>query len=174
MTQALTFRFATLSDADAITANVERAYRGEESARGWTSEAHLMTNPRLAPGEIAGIVADPDARFVMAESAGELLATALITNEGSGVAYFGLFAVVPARQAGGIGRTVLAECEDRARTLWGAKIMRMTVISVRSELIAYYERRGYTLTGERKPLAIEHASGAAQSNFDLLILEKKL
>ena len=49
--------------------------------------------------------------------------------------------VEPASQARGVGRALLARSEELARG-WGASRMRMTVISVRAELIAYYERRG--------------------------------
>jgi ribosomal protein S18 acetylase RimI-like enzyme len=62
-----------------------------------------------------------------------------------------MFAVTPARQSGGIGRTVLAAAEAFAVEHWQATTMEMTVIGQRDELIAWYERRGYCLTGERRP-----------------------
>ncbi|MFD9261774.1 GNAT family N-acetyltransferase, partial [Streptomyces sp. NPDC059538] len=50
-----------------------------------------------------------------------------------------------------LGKEILAEAERRARENWGAKEMRMTVVNVREELIAYYVRRGYRRTGELSP-----------------------
>jgi ribosomal protein S18 acetylase RimI-like enzyme len=41
--------------------------------------------------------------------------------------------------------------EQYAQELWGIQKIWMTVISVRKELIAYYERRGYARTGRFKP-----------------------
>ena len=41
--------------------------------------------------------------------------------------------------------------EAFARDRFGAERMRMTVIDKRTELIAFYERRGYLQTGEREP-----------------------
>ena len=43
----------------------------------------------------------------------------------------------------------------------------MTVIERRPELIAYYERRGYARTGERRPLP-------PAPEFDLLVLERPI
>jgi hypothetical protein len=37
---------------------------------------------------------------------------------------------------------------------WGCKLIYMTVISVRTELIAWYERHGYVNTNKTKPFSI--------------------
>jgi ribosomal protein S18 acetylase RimI-like enzyme len=65
--------------------------------------------------------------------------------------YFGMFAVDPIRQSGGLGKSMLAEAERIADADFGCARMEMTVISVRDELIAWYERRGYRRTGKYKP-----------------------
>jgi ribosomal protein S18 acetylase RimI-like enzyme len=62
-----------------------------------------------------------------------------------------MFAVRPGSQGGGLGRRVLARAERLAREEWGVREMHMTVISVREELIAWYERRGYRRTGRMAP-----------------------
>jgi ribosomal protein S18 acetylase RimI-like enzyme len=66
-------------------------------------------------------------------------------------AYFGMFAVSPALQGGGLGKVIIAEAERTVREAWGATEMHMTVISVREDLIAWYERRGYRRTGRMTP-----------------------
>ena len=68
-----------------------------------------------------------------------------------GAAYFGMFAVSPGLQGAGIGKVVLDEAERRARELWGATRMEMTVLVQREELIAWYERRGYRRSGATQP-----------------------
>jgi GNAT superfamily N-acetyltransferase len=75
-----------------------------------------------------------------------------LRREADGACYLGMLTVDPARQAGGIGRGLLERSEAIARE-WGCGLMRMTVISMRSELIAYYERKGYRLTGKTVPFA---------------------
>jgi GNAT superfamily N-acetyltransferase len=66
--------------------------------------------------------------------------------------------VEPTAQNSGVGRAVLAHAEGLARG-WGCSRMRMTVISTRSELIAYYERRGYVRTGIREPFPADAGVG---------------
>lgn len=66
-------------------------------------------------------------------------------------AYFGMFAVSPDLQGAGLGKVIIAEAERIVREAWGARQMHMTVISVRDDLIAWYERRGYRRTGRMTP-----------------------
>ena len=69
---------------------------------------------------------------------------------GEDAGYIGLLSVRPDRQDQKLGRTLLAAAEDLARSR-GVTLMRMRVINVRDTLIAWYERRGYALTGETEP-----------------------
>ena len=173
------FRYATADDAPAVTALIERAYRGPEAASGWTTESHLLTGPRTTDAEIRSLIADHDSRFVLAERFDNaarrdvLLACALIQKDGS-EAYFGMFAVDPTQQASGVGRTVLEKCERAARDLWAAKAVTMVVIHLREELIAWYERRGFERTGKTEPFPFHAASGAVRGDFHLIELRKAL
>lgn len=144
------FRSATAADVPQIVALVESAYRGDVSRAGWTTEADLLDGQRTDPEDVSGIVTDPDGRVVMVERDGTTLACFQLEHRGDH-AYFGMFAVRPDLQGGGVGRAALAEAERIARDEWGAADLRMTVIVQREELIAWYERRGYRRTGERKP-----------------------
>ncbi|HVF35929.1 MAG TPA: GNAT family N-acetyltransferase [Candidatus Saccharimonadia bacterium] len=148
--RALRFRPATPDDVGSIVALVESAYRGEVSKQGWTTEADLLDGQRTDPAGVLALVAAADSRIVLAERDGRLLACAHLERHGRW-AYFGMFAVRPDLQGGGVGNEVLVECERIARAEWGCIEMRMTVISLRAELIGWYERRGYRKTGERKP-----------------------
>ena len=100
--------------------------------------------------EIDRIVADLASRFVLAESNAAVVGCALVLRAGDGV-YFGMFAVDPLRQAGGIGKALLAACEDAAGELWSAQAMTRSVISLRSDLIEWYGRRGYRRAGTSGP-----------------------
>jgi ribosomal protein S18 acetylase RimI-like enzyme len=53
-------------------------------------------------------------------------------------------------QGSGIGKHLMHEAERVARA-WQCSAMEMTVIDIRDELIAFYERRGYVRTGIKKP-----------------------
>jgi GNAT superfamily N-acetyltransferase len=146
----LEFRAATPADADAIVALVESAYRGDASRAGWTTEADLLDGRRTGVDDVLASIARPRSQVLLAEREGRLQACAHVAvDEGAG--YFGMFSVVPSLQRAGVGRLVLAEAERIAREEYGQAVMRMTVIDVRDELIAYYERRGYRRTGVTKP-----------------------
>jgi len=143
---ATTFRLATSADVDAIVALVESAYRGDVSRKGWTTEADLLDGQRTDPMGVAELIAKPGSCMLLAERDGALLACANLEKRGE-AGYFGMFSVRPDLQGAGIGRAMLAEAERIARDDWQCREMQMTVISVRDELIAWYERRGYRRTG---------------------------
>ena len=147
---ALSFRAATPADVDAVVALVESAYRGEPSRAGWTTEADFLDGRRTGADDVLAQIARPRSVVLLAERGGALLACAHVAVE-DGAGYFGMFSVVPGLQGGGIGKQVLAEAERIAREDFSQAVMRMTVIDIRDELIAFYERRGYRRTGKFKP-----------------------
>ena len=87
-----------------------------------------------------------------------------------------MFSVDPGRQGGGIGKQLLAEAERIVRDDWTLPSMRMTVIDIRDELIAFYERRGYRRTGIFKPFPYGDARFGLPRRDDLRfeVLEKLL
>ena len=141
-----TFRTATAADVPSLVALIESAYRGESSRAGWTTEADLLEGRRTDSEGVMAVLQGQDSRMVVVESDGALLACCQLEDR-RGHAYFGMFAVRPELQGGGLGRRLLAEAERLAGEQWGAKQMHMTVISAREDLIAWYVRRGYTRTG---------------------------
>lgn len=147
---AITFRAAVAGDVPALVDLVESAYRGERSRAGWTTEADLLDGQRTDPTMMAEVIAEPGGVVLIAEEGGAPVACCQLERR-DGYAYFGMFAVSPARQGGGVGRAVLAEAERYARDEWDAVEMRMTVIVQRADLIAWYERRGYARTGDLSP-----------------------
>jgi len=147
---ALCFRTATRADADAIVALVHSAYRGESSRAGWTTEADLLDGQRTDAEEVSTLIVAPDSQIVLCEYGAELVASAHIQKQAESGS-FGMFAVRPGRQRHGIGSALLAETERRAREDWGCTSMRLSVITLRAELTAWYERRGYRRTGIVKP-----------------------
>jgi GNAT superfamily N-acetyltransferase len=96
------------------------------------------------------VIKGPQSRLVAVERDGLMVACCQLERRGDS-AYFGMFAVRPALQGAGLGKAIIAEAERCAREEWGAREMQMTVISVREDLIAWYERRGYRRTGKTSP-----------------------
>ncbi|RXS88447.1 GNAT family N-acetyltransferase [Streptomyces sp. TM32] len=149
-TSELTFRTALDADVPGLVELIESAYRGDTSRTGWTTEADLLAGQRTDPDGVTAVVRKADGRLLIAERDGELIACCQLEHRGDH-AYFGMFAVRPQLQGGGLGKVIIAEAERIARETWGVREMRMTVIRQRDELIAWYERRGYRRTGELTP-----------------------
>lgn len=167
------FTYATLADVARVAALIERAYRGPQAATGWTNEAAILTGPRSSPAEVENLIRDGNSRFVLALDDETLVGCALIQEHADG-AYFGMFAIDPAIQGGGLGKALVARCERAAKELWQAAFLRLTVISLREPLIEWYERRGFVRTGEHEPFPFDKATGALRTDFDLIVLEKPL
>ena len=144
------FRDATVADVPALVALVTSAYRGEASRAGWTTEAEFLDGNRIDPEVLRADIARPRSRVLLVEDGAGLVACAHVAEE-DGAGYFGMFAVRPELQGGGVGKRLLAETERIVRDEWRLPAMRMTVIDIRDALIAFYERRGYRRTGIFKP-----------------------
>ena len=146
----LTFRHATLADIDALVMLVTSAYRGDASKQGWTTEADMLDGQRIDPEVLRKDIERPRSLIIIAEREAQLLACVHVAED-DGAGYLGMFSVKPGLQGGGVGKLLLAEAERIARDEWRLPAMRMTVIDIRDELIAFYERRGYRRTGIIKP-----------------------
>jgi ribosomal protein S18 acetylase RimI-like enzyme len=161
----LALRAARREDAEALSALVNSAYRGDSSRVGWTTEADLLGGQRTDPdalresieqGETMGdrvlLVHEAVQPSGPAGGSAALAIDACVQLERHGdEAYLGMFTVRPTLQGGGLGRRLLAGAEQDARRRWGVTAVHMTVIAQRAELIAWYERRGYRATGETAP-----------------------
>jgi GNAT superfamily N-acetyltransferase len=170
-------RPAVAADIPALHALVESAYRGDSARQGWTHEADLLDGRRTDPGRLAALLADPAQTVLIASAAdARLIGCVNITDCGDGEAMLGLLAVRPDQQAAGLGGRLIAAAEDFARSTRAAHRMTMTVIASRKDLIAYYVRRGYADTGERRPFpAHDPGFGLPKVNdLEFVVLGKSL
>lgn len=135
------YRFATEADRQALARLVNSAYRGPG---GWTSERELLRGPRLEAGAI------PLEGTLCFPAAGPIVACVHLERREK-YAYLGMLSVEPTQQGRGWASRVLRRAEQFVAEVWKLPEVRMTVIGQRSELIAFYERRGYRRVGERQP-----------------------
>ena len=151
---SVAIRAARASDLPLLHPLIERAYRGDSARRGWTHEADLLSGTRTDAATLTAIVADPAQVLLMAEEDAVPLGCVNVAMRGGGLAYLGLLCIEPEKQALGLGRQLIAAAEAHARDAFGCTTIEMTVIEQRTELIAYYQRRGWQLTGERRDFPI--------------------
>lgn len=166
----LAVRPATLDDADAIAALVHLAYRSDESRQGWTTELELVGGQRTDPAMVASMVEDPEGLVLVSPDAEGLLACCHLQRRVGG-GYLGMFAVRPGRQGNGVGRRMLVAAERWVVREWGAHRLELTVLGQRPELIAWYERRGFVLTGELHDFPYGDERFGTPHRPDLVLLE---
>ena len=166
-------RPATPADLPALVALVNAAYRGDASKAGWTTEADFIEGDRIGVPSLQADLADSAVHLLLlpAGEPGEPpLGCVRLEAMGDGrVWMLGMLSVRPTAQAQGAGRVLLAGAEAHALSR-GAAAIRMTVITIRDTLIAWYGRRGYADTGERQP----YAYGGALRPLEFVVLEKVL
>lgn len=166
---------ATAGDIPQMVALINSVYRGESSKRGWTTEADFIAGEiRTDEDDIAALMALPTTTFLKAEhpDAG-LIGTVFLSKKDNEKLYLGMFSVHLDWQAVGVGRRMLRASEDLAISL-GCSAVIMQVVSIREELVAWYERNGYHLTGERKPFDADPKFGNPTIPLEFVILEKPL
>lgn len=149
-----TARPATVAHLPALYPLIERAYRGDAARLGWTHEADLLFDTRTEPGELEAIIADPRQVLLMLAEQDTPLGCVNVADRGGGLAYLGLLCIEPARQGQQLGRKLMTAAEAWARDVFRCTSIEMTVIEQRRELIAYYERRGWHETGERRDFPV--------------------
>lgn len=151
-----TIRLAAREDLPVLHPVIERAYRGDSARLGWTHEADLIIEgARTDLATLEAVVAHD--HLLIALDGDTPIGCVQVTGKSGGLAYLGLLCIEPRLQASGLGKRLLVAAEAFARDTLGATRMEMTVIDRRTELIAYYVRRGYLPSGERRdfPIALD-------------------
>lgn len=161
-------------DYPSIVALVNAAYRGEASKEGWTTEANLITGDKRVDEERLAIeLLQPGAVVLKLNTdEGQLLGCVFLHHTEFGL-YLGMLSVWPGLQAKGIGKTLMWAAEQHARSV-GTRRIYMNVVSVRTELISWYQRLGYSKTGETKPFPDTPEFGVPLFPLEFIVLEKYL
>jgi ribosomal protein S18 acetylase RimI-like enzyme len=149
----LNFHKAELIDSTSIAQLINSAYRGETSRKGWTTEADILDGLRTTTADVAKIIKRKDAFILIGVLKDEIVATICCGWQelaGKNTVHFGMIAVKPTLQNKGYGKTLIQAAEAITLREWRVVGFHMTVISMRQELIAFYERLGYVRTGEFK------------------------
>jgi ribosomal protein S18 acetylase RimI-like enzyme len=167
---------AVEADYAAIVDLANLAFRGSGSVAGWNIEAGIIEGQRLNESLLReDLAAKPGAQLLTYrdDPDGALLGTVWLDERKDGVWNLGLLTVRPDRQSRQLGRALLAAGEDFAKERGGRRI-RMTVVNVRDALIAWYERRGYRLTGETQPFPYgdERYGRPLRDDLHFVVLEK--
>jgi GNAT superfamily N-acetyltransferase len=165
---------ATIIDVPELTALVNSAYRGDSSKKGWTNESHLLDGTRIDEATFASYFINPNITILkFTNSENKIEACVHLEKQGNKL-YLGMLTVQPVLQNSGIGKQLLLAAEDYAKQMV-CNVITISVISLRHELIAYYERKGYVATGKSFPFPAEHEQfGKPKQALELITMEKRL
>ena len=170
----LTFRPALLEDVESIVVLVNAAYRGDSSRAGWTTEADLLGGQRTDADEVSSLIGARNSLLLLCFDDDELTGTVHIQHAHR-VAHMGMLVIKPGLQGRGLGKKLMQAAEAAAIKMWGADKMLMHVITLRHELIAFYERRGYRRTGKIKAFPDELRFGIPKvAGLEIELMEKTL
>lgn len=147
----IVFRRAQQSDVPAIVVLVNSAYRGDSSRAGWTTEADILGGQRTDAEEIAQLLAEAGSEFLLCLRGDEIIGTVHLQRQDEDTAYLGMLVIKPGLQGQGLGSRLMDEAERFLKTSWNISRLQMQVITLREELIAFYERRGFLRTGAYIP-----------------------
>jgi len=164
---------ATITDVPELNRLVNSAYRGEESKKGWTTEADLLGGIRIDEETLTEYFSKDAVSILKYTDDNEQILGSVYLEIKQDKLYLGMFSVSPVLQGKGIGRILLEEAEVIAKQS-NCHTITMTVISSRKELIEWYERRGYIFTGEIQPFEGGGLFGEIKQPIEFIIMEKTI
>lgn len=172
MKDSITIRRATPDDIPSLNNLVNSGYRGEGSKQGWTTEADLLEGIRTTEESLLQMMKKPEATIILAEESGNLTGCVYLEKQDDAL-YLGMLTVKPNLQGKGLGAQLMEVAEQKAIEE-GCTKMKITVITVRDELIAFYKRKGYVDTGRRHPFVLGEHFGTPKQSLEFMEMEKTL
>jgi ribosomal protein S18 acetylase RimI-like enzyme len=163
---------ATFKDISALNLLINSAYRGESSKAGWTTEADILGGQRTDEEDLKAIISKNGCTILKyTNDSGEIISCVRLEKHDNKM-YLGMLTVLPVLQGGGIGKQMMTASEKFAQEE-NCIAVYMQVIKGRNELIAWYERQGYSDTGERKPFPMNDPRfGIPKKELEFIIMQK--
>ncbi len=165
---------ATIEDVPHLVALINSAYRGEESKKGWTTEADIIGGTlRIDEQELTGLMNAEGSRFLKFVNEQNVIEGCVYLHQHDDEMYLGMLSVSPVLQSRGIGKQLMRDAEIHAKKMKSVRIF-MRVISARHELIHWYEKQGYSQTEQREPFPTGTRFGVPLQPVHFIIMEKRL
>ena len=165
---------ATLQDIPELVALINNAYRGEASKSGWTTEADLLKGEiRTNVETLEQLMQTAGSVFLKCINEQTNIEGCVFLDKKGSKLYLGMLSVSPTLQAKGTGKHLMKAAEDHAKRE-RCDVIYMRVISLRQELIKWYEKLGYYKTGQTEPFPDDNRFGVPTRPLEFLIMEKKI
>ena len=173
----LKFRFAQSADITKLVDLINSAYR-QQHGNSWTSEAEIVTGQRINASQLEHALSQDHFQLWIALQDEQIVACIGLTFNLYDVE-IGTFCITPHFQNQGIGKQVLDFAENYVRQKIRLEHQHlndfvMWVLSARTELIAYYERRGYVQTGSVDDYPLNADVGRPMIDLHLIEMRKAI
>jgi GNAT superfamily N-acetyltransferase len=164
---------ANIDDVPSLVLLINSAYRGEASKKGWTTEADLLEGDyRTDITSLTELLNKPAAVILKYTKPEGIISGCVFLEKKERGLYLGMLSVSPLEQAVGTGKQLMQAAEAFAKQNNCSTIF-MRVISVRHELISWYERQGYYKTNEVQPYT-DIKFGTPKQPIEFIVLQKDL
>lgn len=172
--QAFTISIANIDDTQELVSLVNSAYRGDTSRMGWTTEADLLDGIRISEHAMKNYLNSINTTILKLQNSSQAIKGCVLLEKHRTTLYLGMLTVAPTLQNEGLGKKLL-QAADNYAIEQGCNTIKITVISDRSELIAWYERRGFVLTGQQKPFPDNNPEfGIPKKALHFIVMQKML
>ncbi|CAF1121635.1 unnamed protein product [Adineta steineri] len=173
----VTYRVATPSDCDSLVMFVNNAYGGEIARQGWTNANEIIDGQRTDRNAMNVMISNSDSIIlVVFNKSDNILIGCVYLQHKSDIktAYLGMLTVHPNLQGSGYGKMILSLGENYAKDQWNVDYIEITVIVQRTELVEFYNRRGYIEIGEYQPFPPDEFGRLRRNDLQICTMKKSL
>jgi len=162
---SLNIRNANIDDVAQLVELINLAYRAQ-SDRSWTTEKAFVDGTRITNEQLSEDLNRSNFKLFVGENEQGLLVACIGLSLDHNSVEIGTFAIDSSVQNLGYGKQMLNYVE--------AYVAQSCFLDVRSELIAYYQRRGYQITGHTEPYPVNANVGQPLVPIQLIEMKKTI
>ncbi|EPF83535.1 N-acetyltransferase [Acinetobacter gyllenbergii] len=171
---SLNIRKVKQGDLEQLVKLINIAYRAQ-SERSWTTEKGFVRGERIRKFQLEQELQQPNFELLVGELDKDEIIACIGLSVNDNCIEIGTFAVDPSIQNQGYGREMLNYAELYIRKTYPKlRDLVMHVLDVRTELLAYYQRRGYQITGRKSEYPLEANVGQPLVSIQLIEMKKSL
>ena len=142
-----------------------------QSERSWTTEKAFVDGTRITNKQLSEDLSRSNFKLFVGENEQGLLVACIGLSFNHNSVEIGTFAIDSSVQNLGYGKQMLNYV---AQSCSEVRDLIMYVLDVRSELIAYYQRRGYQITGHTAPYPVNANVGQPLVPIQLIEMKKAI
>ena len=129
-----------------------------QEGQSWSSKPPLHTDTEITIDDIHALITAQRSQLLVAIEDHVIVGCVLVTRLSGERCALGLLGVNPAYRRRGLGARLIAAAEAAAKNCFGSDQIELCVLAERAKLAAYYERLGFTLTGEHRTVPLADAT----------------